>query len=150
MKSIKLKSGKILDCISVFGKRIFTGGSERDCLIFNFKDSSADELLKLFKDTNETAEITIYSGAVPTNTENTDDIDKNIDGCIYYDYSIFVNLEIKKEIIQKEDNQNAEESISMLSVAMGQVSYSEKLEKERNTQLDNISEVIADILGGAL
>ncbi len=143
MKSIKLKSGKILDCISVFGKKLFTEGSERDCLIFNFKDSSADELLKLFKDTNETDEITIYSSVVPTNTDD-------IDGCIYYDYSIFVNLEIKKEIIQKEDNQNEEESISMISVAMGQISYSEKLEKERNTQLDNLSEVIADILGGAL
>lgn len=141
MKIIKLKSGTKLSCLSIFGRKMFVSGSERDCITFNFKatDVQPDSLLKMFKDENEMAEIVIYSG-------------ENIEsgGCLYSDYSIFVNLEIKDEVIQKEDNENAEKTESVLSITMGQLSYSEKLEKERNTQLESLSEVIADILGGAL
>lgn len=148
MQSIRLKNGVMLNCLSVLGERQFVRGLERDCLTFNFKmdDYNLDGLKELFNTAENTSEIVIYSNVVNQNSE-----ENSVDtGCLYVDYSLFLELEVKDEVIQKEDNVNAEEKIFMVSVAMGQLSYTEKLEKERNTQLDNLSEVVSDILGGAL
>lgn len=151
MKSIQLKSGKKLNCLSVFGKKMFIRGADRDCLTFNFNadDFSMDSLTETFKNENETNEIIIYPDIIE-NEANTENETVSLGGCQYSDYCIFVNLEFKDEVIQKEDNEKEEEKIPMISVTMGQLSYSEKLETERIKQLENLSEVFADLLGGAL
>lgn len=128
-----------LKCLSVFGEHRQIKGLVRDCLIFNFDAAkvSADDILAKF--TNES-----YLRSFSIDREGAGD------KYVYSDYVIFGEMSVKKESVISETNTSPEGTIMMLSVTVGQMLYSEKLAKEQNEQLDSMSEVIADILGGAL
>ncbi len=120
---IVLNNNVELDCTDIVGTSEFVKGAKRNCLVFNFfaEAKSIDELLTLFKTSSNTENITIYHN--------------DTDACTYTDYTILENINIKDNVI---------------AVKMGQLNYGEKQEKERIEQLNYISEVIADMLGGAL
>lgn len=152
MNTLIFKDGKKAKCLSVIGALKFVKGAERDCLTFNFdaENITPNELMSLFSDKNETSEIRVCIGEIKDNkSADGEDAAENI-GFIYSDYTLFIGLEIKEEITQKENNTSPENTMSIIAVTMGQMNYSEKLIQEQKEQLDNLSEVFADILGGAL
>lgn len=139
MKIIKFNNTEItLNCLSVTGQRKFIKGSERDSITFNFKadDYSIDQLLEIFKNENNTSQIIIGN-------------DENGEEYVHSDYSIFSEAVVKDIVSQKENNNSDEITINTLSIVMGQLSYSEKLQKEQSEHIDNLSVIIADMLGGA-
>lgn len=152
MNTLIFKSGKKVDCLSVMGAVKFAKGAEKDCLTFNFNadNITANEVMALFSDKDETSEIIICSDNY-SNTENkAEDNITDSGGFLYSDYTLFIGLEIKEETIQSENNSSSEKAVTVISITMGQMNFSEKLEQEKNKQLKNLSEVFADILGGAL
>ena len=139
MNTLIFKDGKKAECLSVLGALKFVKGAERDCLTFNFnaENVTPNEVLALFTDENKMSEITIST-----------DSDNN--GFVYSDYTLFAGLEIKDEITQKENNTSPQNVTSIIAITMGQINFSEKLEKEKNEQLEILLEISADMLGGAL
>lgn len=132
--------GSKLDCLSVRGEHRQVRGAVRDCLIFGFDlngDVSLDKILSKFKDEKVLKEITLQN----QNSEEKD---------VHFDYTIFDKMEIKDEVVSEETNNAPAVAQKFLYVTVGQVSYSEKLMQEQKEQLDNMSEVFADMLGGAL
>lgn len=120
---ITFKEGTSLDCLAISSSVEYVRGINRNCISFAFNtdEISTDRLLELFKDTDKTESITVSSD--DTNTYE------------YVDYAIFNGISITNNII---------------NVNMCQLSLYEKQEKERIEQLNNLSEVVADMLGGAL
>lgn len=136
---IILKNGTELNCVSVLGRHQFIKGDTRDSLTFSFdSEYSVDSLINLFGNEDNTSEINVIK------------IDEeNVQG-IYYDYSIFSSAAVNFETVSAETNENEEEKALLTKIVMGQVSYSEKLQKQQGEQLNDLSEVVADMLGGAL
>lgn len=135
---ITLKDGTVLNCLSVTGKRDFVSGNTRDCLTFNFdlSEVSSDEVIDLFKDEDKTSSIIITADDNTSYTHN--------------DYTIFDGTIVKTEVITEETNTAPAQEISIISITQGQKTYSEKQDSARTEQIDYLSEVVADMLGGAL
>ncbi len=139
MSSVVFSDGSEFSCLSVYGEHKQVKGLVRDCLTLGFdienSDVSIDEILAKFKDEKALKEITIKD----TNSEDT-----------YSDYTLFDGMSIKGEVISEETNNAPAVTQKFLYVTVCQVSYSEKLIQEQKEQLDSMSEVFADMLGGAL
>lgn len=137
--NIVFNDGSELECLSISGEHRQIKGLSRDCLIFNFDVNNAnmDEIFTKF--TNENIMCNFSVKRESTNEKY-----------IYSDYVIFDGMFVEEKTALNESNNSPKETIMVLSVTVGQMSYSEKLAKEQNEQLDSMSEVIADILGGAL
>lgn len=120
---ITFKEGTSLDCLAISSSVEYVRGVSRNCvaLSFSLDEVQSDRLLELFKDTTKTEII-----AASNNGTNTYE---------YVDYTIFNGISITDNII---------------NVNMCQLSCYEKQEKERIEQLNNLSEVVADMLGGVL
>lgn len=121
--NIALKDGTVLNCLAVTSSVDCVKGVNRNCLAFSFNadEVSGDTLLGLFRNTANTDSITVSHAEAKTYE--------------YVDYTIFNGIFITENII---------------NVNMCQLSYLEKQEQERIEQLNALSEVVADILGGAL
>lgn len=134
---ITLGDGTTLNCISITGENKFVKGADRDTIMFVFEsgDYSVDYLQSLF-----------------SKSANTNDIVSkfNNNACHHLDYSILAGINVKDITIEKETNNTAEITLQTVEVVMGQKSYTEKQEEERIEQLNTLSEVVADMLGGAL
>ena len=135
---IILKDNSEINCISIFRQNMFIKGSSRDSLTFNFEngDYSIDDLINKFNNENNTSTIKVIS------LEDEKEY-------LHFDYSIFNSVIVEDSIINKETNDSAEETITLIKITMGQLSYSEKIQKQQSEQIDDLSIVIADMLGGA-
>lgn len=120
---VVIRDNTILDCLAISSSLEYVKGVSRNCVTFSFNadDVSIDDLLKLFKSS--------------TNAENITVIYDNNNTYEYVDYSIFNGISITDDII---------------NVNMCQLASFEKEEQERVEQLNALSEVVADMLGGAL
>ncbi len=139
MNTLIFKDGKKAECLSVLGALRFVKGAERDCLTFNFNadNITPNKVMSLFSDESKISEITVCA-------------DNESNGFVYSDYTLFAGLEIKDEVTQKENNTSPQSVTSIIAITMGQINFSEKLEKEKNEQLEILLEISADMLGGAL
>lgn len=139
MSSVVFSDSSELPYLSVYGEHRQVKGLVRDCLTFGFDiesgDISVDDILVKFKDQKALKEITLKE----SNSEDT-----------YFDYTLFDGVSIKDEVVSKETNNAPAVVQKFLYVTVCQVSYSEKLMQEQKEQLDSMSEVFADMLGGAL
>lgn len=135
---ITLKDKTSFPCISVFGENQFCAGSMRDCLTFDFDPMEVDvaKVISAMQNEDITSEIVIGK--------------KGGNSFVYEDYIVFDSAKVYDKEVEKETSTKSQVLQRTLAIKLGRLSYSEKLEKERAEQLDNISEVIADILGGAL
>ena len=120
---IKLKNETIIECNSVSNSLEYVRGASRNCVSFSFNvdKMSSDRLLELFKSDDATESVIVIN-------DNSNEYE-------YIDYTIFNGISIIENTI---------------TVNMCQLTCYEKEEKERIEQLNYISEVIADMLGGAL
>lgn len=140
MNKVIFSDGSEFDCLSVCGEHRQMKGFVRDCLTFSFDlesgDVRIDEILDKFKSEKVLKEITLK--------------DHNSEEHTYFDYTLFDEMTVKDEIVSEETNIAPKVTQKVLCVTVGQISYSEKLMQEQKEQLDSMSEVISDILGGAL
>lgn len=136
---ITLKDGTEFDVLNVIGKSKSIRGTVRDSLTFNFEfeDYPTDDVCAAFSNAENTSEIKIISIS-------------SGESYSHCDYSIMDCVSLVDEVVSKETSDEPECKIRVLSVVMGQKTYSEKQEDIRNEMVDNVSEVIADLLGGAL
>ena len=113
----------------------FIQGANRDCITFVFEngDYSVDELKRIFESSADNIVIV------------DNDSEKH-----YLDYSILTAVEITDEIVEQETNDSPEQDIEVVKISVAQKTYSEKQEDTRIEQLNNLSEIVADMLGGAL
>ena len=140
--TLKLKDGSSLECSSAIGQKKFISGCTRDCITFYFDKASysSEDLYNIFNDSTKTSEITIVNNA--TESEETEEF-------IHYDYSILDSIAVTQEVVTKETNESPEVTKTMISVCMGQKTYTEKNIDSKNQQIDDVCELIADMLGGA-
>lgn len=124
-----------LELLSYNRQTNFIQGANRDCItfVFNINDYNIDKLKKIFE--NSTEDITIVD----------DESEKH-----YFDYSILTDVEITKEVVEQETNDSPEQNIEVIKISVAQKTYTEKQEDARIEQLNNLSEIVADMLGGAL
>lgn len=98
-------------------------GVSRSCLTISFDSSiGIDKVFSIFKNHSCLKDITLKECDLQREQ-------------VYSDYILLDTILLKEEVMY---------------VTVGQVSYSEKLMQEQKEQLDSMSEVISDILGGAL
>lgn len=124
-----------LELLSYNRQTNFMQGANRDCItfVFNINDYNIDKLKKIFE--NSTEDITIVD----------DESEKH-----YLDYSILTAVEITNEVVEQETNDSPEQDIEVVKISLAQKNYTEKQEDARIEQLNSLSEVVADLLGGAL
>ena len=124
-----------LELLSYNRQTNFTQGANRDCITFVFEngDYSVDELKRIFKSSAD--DIVIAD----------DDSEKH-----YLDYSILTAVEITNEVVEQETNDSPEQEVEVIKISVAQKTYTEKKEDARIEQLNNLSEIVADMLGGAL
>lgn len=120
---IRLKNGIELNCTNATGCVKYVKGVSRNCIAFSFNadEVSSDKLLELFKNNDATESVIVIN-------DNSNEYE-------YIDYTIFNGISIIE---------------STITVNMCQLTCYEKEEKERIEQLNTLSEVVADMLGGAL
>lgn len=124
-----------LELLEISRQTKFIQGASRDCItfVFNKSDYNVDELKKIFEsDVNDIAIV-------------DDESEKH-----YFDYSILTDIEITNEIIEQETNDSPEQNIEVIKISVAQKTYTEKQEDARIEQLNSLSEIVADMLGGAL
>lgn len=124
-----------LELLSYNRQTNFMQGANRDCItfVFNINDYNIDKLKKIFE--NSTEDITIVD----------DESEKH-----YLDYSILTAVEITNYVVEQETNDSPEQDIEVVKISLAQKNYTEKQEDARIEQLNSLSEVVADLLGGAL
>lgn len=124
-----------LELLSYNRQTNFIQGANRDCITFVFAngDYSIDELKRIFESNAD--DIVVAD----------DDSEKH-----YLDYSILTAVEITKEVVEQETNDSPEQDIEVVKISLAQKNYTEKQEDARIEQLNSLSEVVADLLGGAL
>ena len=124
-----------LELLSYNRQTNFVQGANRDCITFVFAngDYSIDELKRIFESNAD--DIVVAD----------DDSEKH-----YLDYSILTAVEITKEVVEQETNNSPEQDIEVVKISLAQKNYTEKQEDARIEQLNSLSEVVADLLGGAL
>ena len=142
MPTLKFKDGTSIECASAIGQKKFISGSTRDCITFYFDkaDNSTEILYDIFNNINKTSEITIVNN---TDSEEAEEY-------THYDYSILNSIAVTQETVTKETNDSPETTKTMISVCMGQKTYTEKNIDSRNQQIDDVCELMADMLGGAV
>ena len=59
-------------------------------------------------------------------------------------------MEITNEVVEQETNDSPEQEVEVIKISVAQKTYTEKKEDARIEQLNNLSEIVADMLGGAL
>ena len=120
---ITLKDGTNLNCLAVASSVDYVRGVNRNCIALSFdvNELSSDTLRELFKDNTKTESIII-------SYDNTNTYE-------YANYTIFNCMTVTENVA---------------TVNMCQLSCFEKQEQERIEQLNALSEVVADMLGGAL
>lgn len=128
-------SNNEFEILSLERQTKFIQGANRDCItfVFNINDYNIDKLKKIFE--NSTEDITIVD----------DESEKH-----YLDYSILTAVEITNEVVEQETNDSPEQNIEVIKISVAQKTYTEKQEDARIEQLNSLSEVVADLLGGAL
>lgn len=124
-----------LELLSYNRQTNFTQGANRDCITFVFEngDYSVDELKRIFE--SNVDDIVVAD----------DDSEKH-----YLDYSILIAVEITNEVIEQETSDSPEQNIEVIKISVAQKTYAEKQEDARIEQLNSLSEIVADMLGGAL
>lgn len=124
-----------LELLSYNRQTNFVQGANRDCITFVFAngDYSIDELKRIFESNAD--DIVVAD----------DDSEKH-----YLDYSILTAVEITKEVVEQETNDSPEQDIEVVKISLAQKNYTEKQEDARIEQFNSLSEVVADLLGGAL
>lgn len=134
---ITLNDGTVLNCLNITGNRDYIKGANRECIIlaFDVTEVTYDELGKLFR--NESATSSIFVDEGDTKYE-------------YVDYTMFNGVVIKDDVIAAETNVTAETVKTVINVSMSQKTYTEKKFDNADEQLNALSEVVADMLGGAL
>lgn len=134
---IKLNNGMELELLNIMHQTMFTQGANRDTINIFLEGSkySIDEIKKLLDNNENTSDIILI----------IDEGEKH-----YLDYSLVVGIEVTSEVIEQETNSSPEKNIEVIKITLAQKTYSEKQEDARIEQLNSLSEVVADILGGAL
>ena len=124
-----------LELLSYNRQTNFTQGANRDCITFVFEngDYSVDELKRIFESSAD--DIVIAD----------DDSEKH-----YLDYSILTAVEITNEVVEQETNDSPGQKVEVVKITLAQKIYTEKQEDARVEQLNSLSEIVADMLGGAL
>lgn len=124
-----------LELLSYNRQTNFVQGANRDCITFVFcnGDYNVDEIKRIFE--NNANDIVVAD----------DDSEKH-----YLDYSILTAVEIANEVVEQETSDSPEQDIEVVKISLAQKNYTEKQEDARIEQLNSLSEVVADLLGGAL
>lgn len=124
-----------LELLSYNRQTNFVQGANRDCITFVFcnGDYNVDEIKRIFE--NNANDIVVAD----------DDSEKH-----YLDYSILTAVEIANEVVEQETSDSPEQDIEVIKISVAQKTYTEKQEDARIEQLNSLSEVVADLLGGAL
>jgi hypothetical protein len=141
--TLEFKDGTEVKCLSVYGRNQFIVGANRETLTFRFLNNgehSVDDLMEIFRDRSKTSAIAIkilYDGQ-ETETINW-----------HNNYNIFIKVEVKTEETNRESDTEETQTIDVIDITMGQSLYSEILEEERIDTLEAVTEVLADIIGGA-
>lgn len=128
-------SNNEFEILSLERQTKFIQGANRDCITFVFAngDYSIDELKRIFESNAD--DIVVAD----------DDSEKH-----YLDYSILTAVEITNEVVEQETNDSPEQEVEVIKISVAQKTYTEKKEDARIEQLNNLSEIVADMLGGAL
>ena len=123
-----------LELLSYNRQTNFIQGANRDCITFVFADGdySVDELIRIFESNADDIVV-------------ADDSEKH-----YLDYSILTAVEIANEVVEQETSDSPEQDIEVIKISVAQKTYTEKQEDARIEQLNSLSEIVADMLGGAL
>ena len=128
-------SNNEFEILSLERQTKFIQGANRDCITFVFAngDYSIDELKRIFESNAD--DIVVAD----------DDSEKH-----YLDYSILTAVEITNEVVVQETNDSPEQEVEVIKISVAQKTYTKKKEDARIEQLNNLSEIVADMLGGAL
>lgn len=114
-KQLSFADGSTLNCVGAVGQKRYIQGANRNTITFNFdKESySIDEIYEIFNNPEKTKKIGIYEAE----TEET---------FYHNDYTILESVAVTNEVLEEETNENPENSVKIISVIMGQKTYTEK------------------------
>ncbi len=146
---INLNNKTELDCLSVSGRRQFVRGSNRDTLtfVFAFDSYSADELCRLFSESENTRLITITDDSIDLSKYRPEENITN--SYLHSGYSLFAGLSIEDEVTAEEAYTSPETKIRVIKVTMGQKTYTEEQSDIQTENINALTEVVADMIGGA-
>lgn len=131
-----LGNSKEYEVVSVFGKTKIINDKQRDYLeiIINLENNSIDEINNDFSNKENLKSITLIDDET----------------YIHKDYIILDEIAIKNYIISKETNNKEQEIKKIISIGLGRITFSEKLILENKQDLEDITVIIGDLLGGVL
>jgi hypothetical protein len=134
-----LTDGTSFECKSAHGLKTFISGVNRESITFNFDADTynLNEIYAAFSDPTKTEEIIIEEGEGDSATQYH-----------HYDFTIIASVTAKTETVSRETNESPAVTSKLISVVLGQKTYSEKQIDAKNEEIDTIVEVLADIIGG--
>lgn len=146
-KEVIFADGTTLEVLTIFARRQFVSGLNRDTFKFNFAESSysLDKLYTIFNDIEKTKEIIIKD-----TTTNTVTGQSMVEEYHHYNYSMYVDLTVTDELETEETDISPTINSRIISITMAQKTYTEIKADENAEQMDLMVEVVSDMIGGAM
>lgn len=130
---------------SVFGKKKIINDKQRDYLeiLIDLENNSIDEINNNFSNKENTKSITLIN-------KNNDEIESEYKEEIYVhnDYVILDEITIKDYVLSKETNEQEAQMKKVICIGLGRITFSEKLILNNKQDLEDITVILGDLLGG--
>lgn len=130
---------------SVFGKKKIINDKQRDYLeiLIDLENNSIDEINNNFSNKENTKSITLIN-------KNNDEIESEYKEEIYVhnDYVILDEITIKDYVLSKETNEQEAQMKKVICIGLGRITFSEKLMLNNKQDLEDITVILGDLLGG--
>lgn len=130
---------------SVFGKKKIINDKQRDYLeiLIDLENNSIDEINNNFSNRENTKSITLIN-------KNNDEIESEYKEEIYVhnDYVILDEIIIKDYVLSKETNEQEAQIKKVICIGLGRITFSEKLMLNNKQDLEDITVILGDLLGG--
>lgn len=130
---------------SVFGKKKIINDKQRDYLeiLIDLENNSIDEINNNFSNKENTKSITLIN-------KNNDEIESEYKEEVYIhnDYVILDEITIKDYVLSKETNEQEAQIKKVICVGLGRITFSEKLMLNNKQDLEDITVILGDLLGG--
>lgn len=130
---------------SVFGKKKIINDKQRDYLeiLIDLENNSIDEINNNFSNKENTKSITLIN-------KNNDEIESEYKEEIYVhnDYIILDEITIKDYVLSKETNEQEAQMKKVICIGLGRITFSEKLMLNNKQDLEDITVILGDLLGG--
>lgn len=149
-KELKLSTGVKYPLLDVLGEHIYVQGAMRDTLTFKFDPALVDYSAV---DAALGSRVLLSPLTIVETTESVDQADAaqvNVDEYRYDGFFIKVKSSKERELVSPESFDAPAQYRDVIAIQMGQTTYGERQVDEIRRALDDNTELLVDLIGGAL